>query len=105
MPVIKSAKKQMRQSIKRHARNYPVRNELKSQFKKELKYISEGKLEEAVKFLPEVYSLIDTACKKHHIHPNNASRKKSRLAKALNILQTKGVAVAETKAKVKEKKE
>lgn len=99
MPVIKSAKKQMRQSIKRHARNFPVRNELKSQFKKELKYIAEGKVEEAVKFLPEIYSLIDTACKKHHIHPNNASRKKSRLAKALHVLQTKGGAVSAKAAK------
>lgn len=94
MPVIKSAKKQMRQSRKRHARNFPVRNELKSQFKKELKYIAEGNVAEAVKFLPMIYSLIDMACKKHHIHPNNASRKKSRLARALSVLQTKGGAVS-----------
>ena len=80
----------MRQNIRRRARNYPIRSELKSLFKKELKYIDDGNLEEAAKFLPQVYSIIDTACKKNIIQSNNAARKKSRLARALNELQAKG---------------
>lgn len=105
MPVIKSAKKRMRQNIKRRARNFPVRSELKSLFKKELDHIKNGRLEEAVKLLPKVYSVVDMACKKNIIHPNNAARKKSRLARTLNELQTKGVKNVETDEKKEVKKE
>lgn len=94
MPIIKSAKKQMRQNLKKRARNYPFKSKLKTLFKKELQYINEGKLSEAVKMLPEVVSVIDTACKKNLIHSNNADRKKSRLARALNDLQKKGGVVS-----------
>ncbi len=80
----------MRQAIKRKARNYPVRSELKTMVKKGLTLIKDGKKEEAVKLMPIVYSIIDTACKKNLIHPNNAARKKSRLARALNVLQGHG---------------
>lgn len=98
----------MRQNIKRRARNFPVRSELKSLMKKELDYIKDGKAEEAVKFLPSVYSVIDMACKKNILHPNNAARKKSRLARALNELQGGGGTKAvegEAGAKKAEKKE
>lgn len=90
MPVIKSAKKQMRQAIKRTALRAPLASELKSVFKKQLKYIQDGKVEEAVKFMPKVFSVIDTACKKHHIHRNNAANKKSRLSLALSKVQKSG---------------
>lgn len=90
MPVIKSAKKAMKQALKHRMHNAPLRNALKTHFKNALKLISDGKLEEATKFLPEIYSIIDTACKKNLIHPNNANRKKSRLALALNALQAGG---------------
>jgi small subunit ribosomal protein S20 len=89
MPVIKSAKKQMRQNVKRRARNFPLRSELKSLMKKELKYIKDGNFEEADKFLKDVYSVIDTSCKKKIIHRNNAARKKSLLARALNDAKNK----------------
>lgn len=99
----------MRQNVKRRARNYPVRSELKTLFKKGLLLIKEGKTDEAVKFLPKVYSIIDMACKKNILHPNNAARKKSRLARALNELQGgKGggkAAEAEAKEAKEEKKE
>ena len=80
----------MKQNNKARARRFPVRNEMKTLFKNGLKLIKDGKAEEAAKFMPKVYSIIDTACKKDIIHKNNAARKKSRLAKALNELQTKG---------------
>lgn len=116
MPVIESARKQMRQNLKRRARNFPVRNELKTLVKKQLAFIKDGKMDEAVKFMPTVFSVIDMACKKNLIHPNNAAHKKSRLALALNELvkgggkvasgAAAGVAAAEPmKAKKKEKAE
>lgn len=89
MPVIKSAKKRMRQNVKRRARNFPVRSELKTMFKKGLTLIKNGEAEEAKKIMPKIYSIIDMACKKNILHPNNASRKKSRLARELNILESK----------------
>jgi small subunit ribosomal protein S20 len=106
MPVLKSAKKRMRQNLKRRARNFPVRSELKSLIKKIMELIKDGKLDEANKFLPKVYSIIDMACKKKIIHPNNAARKKSLVARGLNNSQSKGGKkveggeVAEKEAKV-----
>ncbi|MDP4011778.1 MAG: 30S ribosomal protein S20 [Candidatus Roizmanbacteria bacterium] len=89
MPVIQSAKKQMRQSLKKRERNTPVRTELKSVFKKMLQLIKDGKVEEAEKFMTKAYSVIDTAAKKNLIHKNNAARKKSRLARSLATIKTK----------------
>ncbi|MBI5754138.1 30S ribosomal protein S20 [Candidatus Peregrinibacteria bacterium] len=100
MPVIKSAKKQMRQALKRRARNAPLRNEVKTVFKKQLKFITEGKTDEAVKFMPTVFSVIDMALKKNLLHRNNAANKKSRLALALSKLQKSGEKVAKSEAKV-----
>jgi small subunit ribosomal protein S20 len=104
MPVIKSSKKSMRQTAKRKARNYPVRNQLKTVYKKALQLVKDGKLEEAKKFLPFAYKVIDMATKKNLIHENNASHKKSRIALALNELEKRGgkVAAVTTKEDVKE---
>lgn len=80
----------MRQSLKRRALNAPIRNELKTTVKNGLKLMKEGKLEEAKKFLPHAYKIIDMAHKRNLIHRNNAARKKSRLALALNELVKTG---------------
>lgn len=90
MPILKSAKKQMRQSLKRRALNAPKQSELKTTVKKGLKLIAEWKAEEAKKFLPRAYRIIDMAHKRNFIHRNNAARKKSRLALALNELVKTG---------------
>lgn len=95
----------MRQAIKRRARNFPVRSELKTMFKKQLVFIKQGKTEEAVKLMPMVYSIIDMAVKKNILHRNTAARKKSRLALGLNALQQgKGVKAEEKVAKKTQEK-
>ncbi len=95
----------MKQNAKRRARNLPVKSKMKTMFKKGLSLIKEGKAEEAAKLMPEIFSNIDTAVKKNLLHENNAARKKSRLAKALNDLQQKGGSkVEEAEAGKKEKK-
>jgi small subunit ribosomal protein S20 len=108
MPVIKSAKKRMRQNIVRRERNFPVRSEMKTLIKKVLSLAKEGNLDEAVKLMPMAYGIIDKAAKKNIIHENNAARKKSRIARAVNELQAKGgkksAAPAATKAAPKAKK-
>lgn len=84
----------MKQTAVRKNRNLAVRSKLKTMIKKELLFIKDGKLEEATKLLPQVYSTIDTACKKNIIHRNNAARKKSMLALALGAISGKGEKVA-----------
>ena len=105
MPIIKAAKKSMRQDAKRKARRFPLRSQLKTVYKKALTLIKDGNLEEAKKFLPFAYKIIDTAAKKNIIHPKNAGNKKSRIARELNALEKGGVtAEAPKKAEVKEEK-
>jgi len=105
MPIIKAAKKSMRQDAKRKARRFPLRSQLKTVYKKALTLIKDGNLEEAKKFLPFAYKIIDTAAKKNIIHPKNAANKKSRIARELNALEKGGVKTeAPKKTEVKEEK-
>jgi len=94
MPVIKSAKKKARQAKKHEARNQGLRTRVKSTLKKVM-VLSKTDVESAKKFLPEAYSVIDTACKKHLLHRNNAARKKSLMARQIAVGKT--VAEAEKK--------
>ncbi len=80
----------MRQALKKRARNAPFRNEVKTVYKKQLKFIAEGKVDEAAKFMPTAFSVIDMALKRNLLHGNNAANKKSRLALALSKLQKGG---------------
>ena len=79
MPRIKSAKKRMRQARARAAHNRTQRSQLKSAIKKVRTAADEqvrlGAYDAAEK-------LIDRAGRKRLIHPNSASRLKSRLRKA-----------------------
>ena len=82
MPVIKSAKKKARQAIVHRERNQATRTKVKTFIKKVIT-LSKSNVEEAKKLLPEAYSVIDTASKKNVLHPNNAARKKSLLARTI----------------------
>lgn len=83
MPIIKSAKKRMKQNEIRRDRNKSTRSQAKTYLKKILVSVKEGKKEEAQKGLAMAYSKIDTATKKKILHPNTASRQKSLLARAI----------------------
>ena len=83
MPRTKSAQKALRQNIKRKATNVKRKIELKSVIKQYKKLVSEGKKEEAIKFLPQVYKKLDKSAKVNLIKKNKASRSKSRLTKLL----------------------
>ena len=86
MPISKSAKKALRQNIRRRAINLRRKRKMKELIKKFEKLILENKKEEAKKLLPSVYKAIDKAAKRGVIKKNTASRKKSRLAKLINKL-------------------
>ena len=80
----KSAQKRARQNERRRAHNRTIRSNYRTEIKKFLTLVEEGKKEEATTALPLVQKLIDKACSKGVIKKNNASRKKSRLTVVLN---------------------
>jgi small subunit ribosomal protein S20 len=84
MPNTKSALKNLWKSEERRLRNKAVKSATKTHIKKFLKFLAEGKVEEAKDFLSEVYKRIDTAASKGVFHKNKAARLKSRLAQRLN---------------------
>jgi len=84
MPNTKSAIKAMRQNVKRRAINLEVLSKIKKAEKAVRKNVTAGKLDEAKKALQQAYATLDKAAKKNVIHPNNASRNKSRLSKLLS---------------------
>ena len=77
MPIIKSAKKKMRKDKRITAHNKVLKDNFKSLVKSMRKTPSKENLQ-------EVYSALDKASKTHLIHPNKASRLKSRLSKHLS---------------------
>lgn len=73
----------MRQAKRRNAYNTRTKDKFKSAVKEVRKSISTGSKDEAAKQLAKAMSTLDKAVKKGVIHKNTASRKKSRLAKAI----------------------
>jgi len=84
MPIIKSAKKALRQSEKRRRGNTKRKNEMKSTVKLLRKLVAENKKKDALKLIPQAYKSIDKAAKRGVIKKNAAGRKKSRLTKMIN---------------------
>ena len=83
MPITQSAKKALRQSIRRRVKNVERKSALKAAIKEYKKLIVAGKFAEAKKYLPQVYKRLDKAAKANLIKKNTASRLKSRLTKKL----------------------
>ena len=83
-PIIKSAKKALRQSKKRRILNLKTKDKMKKLVKKLRVFTVEKKIKEAKEILPKVYKVIDKAAKRGVIKKNTAARKKSRLTKAIN---------------------
>jgi len=79
--INKSARKRARQAERRRLRNKAVKTRIKNAIKKFLKATGEEKRV----LLNEIYSLLDSAVSKGVIHKNTAARKKSRLARLLNV--------------------
>lgn len=93
MPIIKSAVKRMKQTVKRHERNVGVKRDIKSAVKAFMVAPSAASLSAA-------QSEIDTAVKKKLLKKATASRRKAGLAK---IAKTAGVSLASTKTAPKKK--
>jgi len=87
MPIMKSAKKRLRQNIKQNLRNRSYKSALKTQIKNFLGVVKEGNVQAAEKELHLTIKKIDKAASKGILHKNTASRKKSRLTKKLNQIK------------------
>ena len=81
MPIIRSAIKKVRKDKTRTIRNKKREDALKALIKK-------VRLTKGAKDLQAVFSALDKAAKVHLIHPNKASRLKSRLSKMLSPKKT-----------------
>ncbi len=86
MPQRKSAKKELKKSLKRHALNLTRKKKIKEAVKLYRKAIIAKNLEEAKKALSLVYKTLDKAASRGTIHPNKAGRKKSRLTSLLKSI-------------------
>ena len=82
MPVSKSAAKRIRTSEKARARHKSRNSALKTAEKKLRSSAKSG--EKAKEMYGKISGMLDKAVKSGTIHKNKASRKKSRLARAVN---------------------
>ena len=80
MPIIQSAKKAVRGSLRKKAFNDSRKRAMKEIIKK-IEKSSKGDKAEAQKMLSSAFQAIDKAAKRGVIKKNNAARKKSRLSK------------------------
>ncbi|MFW6078417.1 MAG: 30S ribosomal protein S20 [Gemmatimonadota bacterium] len=83
MPNTKSAKKRMRQSARRAARNRTQRSRMKTLVKR---VMAAEDADEAVERYREAAAAIDRLGARRVIHPNKAARKKAQLARHVKEL-------------------
>lgn len=85
MPKIKSAKKALRQNIRRRKLNLKRKKITAETVKRFKKLIAQKKFDEAKNYLPQLYKTLDKMTKVNFIKKNKANRLKSRLARKLNF--------------------
>jgi len=89
MPITKSAKKALKQNRKKRVFNVRRISKMRSLIKESKILIKDKKKEKALEILPQTYKAIDKAFKRGVIKKNTANRKKSRLTKAIESIDTK----------------
>jgi len=87
MPITKSAKKSIRKDKKKTKINVQRKNKIKDLVKEVKSLIAQNKKDEAKKLLPQIYKALDKTAKNKVIKKNNASRRKSRITKAINKIK------------------
>jgi len=86
MPQTKSAKKRLRQNVRRRLQNRSVKSAARTHMKKVIVAVNENDASRAKAELELAYKKLDQAAAKRVIHKNAASRYKSRLAKKVKQL-------------------
>lgn len=82
-----SAKKRVRQTEKRRARNRARKEQIKTTVKSFMASLAAHDVPKAEAALREVASTLDRVASKNTIHKNAASRKRSRLTRRLNAMK------------------
>ncbi len=88
----KSSEKRIRQDEKKRVHNRYYKKSARTAIKK-LREITDP--EEAEKFLPKVFSMVDKLAKKNTWHKNKASNLKSKLSRHVNQLSNPSVQLPE----------
>jgi small subunit ribosomal protein S20 len=88
-----SAKKRIRQNARRRTLNRSRRSQVKTQIKRLESVLGQGNMTAAGEQLRVVAKRLDKAAATSAMHKRTAARKKSRLARKLNALKAKQVAV------------
>ncbi len=86
MPNHTATSKSLRKNAKREAQNVQQKSRLRTLVKKVKVSVKSKNVDEAQANLKAAISALDTAAKKHVIHPNNAARHKSQLMKQVDAL-------------------
>lgn len=88
MPNLKSAKKRLRQSLDRRARNRAAKSRLKTAIKKLRDTVAAKNFEDAKVQFSSLCKLLDQTASKKVIHVNKAARTKSRINAMLKKAST-----------------
>jgi small subunit ribosomal protein S20 len=96
MPIIKSAKKRVKQASRANERNNVVRQKLRTALKAFSQAVSSKK--NVSETLKDAQSAIDQAAKKGIMHKNKAARKKSQLATKAKSVNAKPAATTKKPA-------
>jgi small subunit ribosomal protein S20 len=89
LPNIKSSERSVKTDASRRAQNFAVKSAVKTATRKVAETVTAGKADDAQALLTKASSVIDKAAAKGVIHKNAAARKKSRLAKKINAIESK----------------
>jgi small subunit ribosomal protein S20 len=89
MPNIASAKKRLRQSLVRRARNRATKSVLRSQIRKVREAVVAGNAADADAAFRSCVKHLDRASTHRVIHPNAAARMKSRLSARIKAIKQK----------------
>lgn len=98
MPIIKSAIKRAKQALVRRSRNLQVKRAVKQDITALHTALTAGDAKLIETSLSAAYSEIDRAVKKHTIHRNTASRRKSQLAHA--VAKSSGAEATSVESKI-----
>lgn len=96
MPVTTSAKKRVRQNVKKSLQNTAFKSKLRTFHRKLLRAVADNKKEDSQSLLREVVSLYDKGVKKGIYRAGTAAREKSRLTKRVNELSSSAAAAAQS---------
>lgn len=83
MPITRSAKKALRQSVRRRYQNLQKKEAINRTTKEVKRIVATGASSNTKEALSHLYQALDKAAKTHTISKNKASRLKSRLTKLL----------------------